>query len=266
MPLFTLELKSLRAFTLLWNGALLALAGLYVSIYPTFAREADQMQAVFQAMPMVVRKGIGFDPDLLFSFLGFFTNVAHFLLLAAAIMAAVLGFTVFPREHRTKTTDFLLTKPVCRSSLFAQKFFAGLVIIVLTNMVFGGGVYILAQVFHAGSIDMAIFGRIILAFGIVQLWFFVIAGLLAVLFQTKRSPSGPGLAIAAGLFLVGMVGSMIDPTATRWISPFKYIDLAYILKHSAYEMRFVWYACVWIIVAMLLAATIWIRRDVRAET
>ena len=266
MPVFGLEIKSLRWFTLLWHGVLLALASMYVSIYPTFSHEADQMRLVFQAMPTAVRKGIGFEPNLLFSFLGFFANVSHFLMLAAAIMAAVLGFSVFSREHRTKTTDFLLTKPVPRSSIFAQKFFAGLVIIVLTNMVFGGGVYILAQVFHAGSVDMTIFGRIILAFGVVQLWFFAVAGLLAVLFQTKRSPSGPGLAVAAGLFLVGMVGSMIDPAVARWISPFKYFDLAYILKHSAYEMRFVWYACVWIIVAMLLAATIWIRRDVRAET
>lgn len=265
MQVFRFELKALGWFTLLWSFGLAALTALYISVYPSFSLEANQLQKVFESLPPALRSGMSLDPTLMVSFLGFFTNVVHFVILGAGIMASIMGFQVFSRERRARTTDFLLSKPILRQSVFVQKYLAGIVQLAITTLVFGVVAYTVAKLVHAGDVDMAVFGRIDATFGFVQLWFFTVASMLAIVLRPRRSPSGPGLVLAAGLFLVGMVGGMIDAATVRWVSPFKYIDLAYVLQHRAFEVPYIWYGLLWVMVCFVVAGFVWTRRDIRAE-
>ena len=121
MNVFKFELRSLRIMLLLWALAFVALITIYISVYPSFSKDAAATQQLFATLPFAVHAALGMNVETLFSFLGFLGNVFTVILLASAMFGASLGLGLFSREGRARTTDFLLTKPRRRSSIFFAK-------------------------------------------------------------------------------------------------------------------------------------------------
>ncbi|NCU41010.1 ABC transporter permease, partial [Candidatus Saccharibacteria bacterium] len=122
MNVFRYELKSSRFSTTLWIIAILSLVALYMSIYPAFAKDATAILDILKNLPPAAKQITGLGTDLeLFSFLGFLASIFPFITLIGAIQASVMGFTILSKETVAKTTDFLLTKPKTRTSIFWQK-------------------------------------------------------------------------------------------------------------------------------------------------
>jgi hypothetical protein len=73
MNVLRFELRAARTVTLVWIIAILALTAMYLSIYPAFRDDADQLLATLRHVPAAMNHILGMGGDLkLFSFVGFF--------------------------------------------------------------------------------------------------------------------------------------------------------------------------------------------------
>ncbi len=253
-----LEWRSMFA----WIGVLALVTLLFLSIFPSFSHDIEASRKLLEGLPPQLRDAFGLSLNTFFSFLGFYAYVFTYIGLAGAVQAMNLGLGILSREARSKTTDFLLTKPVARRTIFMQKLLAALTVLLVTNTVLVAVTLLLARLFGAGEFSLRTFGILALAFLIVQLIFLALGLLVSQLMRVK-SIITISLAIVFGFFAVGMVQAMTGDEALRYVSPFKFFDHMKIVTDKTFETPFVWLSVAIVIGGIAAAYSIYRHRDVR---
>lgn len=219
---------------------------------------------MFESLPAQVKSALGINVDIMLSFLGFFAFTFTNITLAAAIYAAYSGVMQLSREPRAKVTDFLLTKPRTRSSLFRQKLTAGLGTLTVVWVVFTVTSFVFAKLFGAGDFSLQNFIILMLALYVVMMWFFSCGLFISQIVRRVKAPLSITLAVVFGFFLVGMVGAIMDEPKVRYLSPFRFFDYVSIVAGNAVELRYMVLSLVTILVMVASSYFIYTKRDVAA--
>ena len=106
MNMYLHELKAYRKTTIIWNVALVGSLLLFLSFFPSLARDADEYKQLLEGYPEELRKAIGLSVDSLTSLLGYYSYIFVYLKLCGAIQAMMLGVSIVSKETREKTADF----------------------------------------------------------------------------------------------------------------------------------------------------------------
>ena len=117
-----------------------------MSFYPSFAKDAEEFTKIMEGYPEAIRNALGVNLGNFFTILGFYCFPLSFITLCGAIQAMNLGTSIVSKEVREKTADFLLTKPVTRTTVLTAKLLAAFVSLVITNIV-----YLAAASYHGIS-------------------------------------------------------------------------------------------------------------------
>ncbi|MHA6481889.1 ABC transporter permease subunit [Paenibacillus sp. strain BS8-2] len=264
MNMWRYELRAYRNTTLIWIGSMVGLVMLMMSIYPTFARDADTFREVLQSMPESVMKAIGIQLDSIASLLGFYSYIFLYVTLAGAIQAMHLGVSILSKESREKTADFLLSKPVTRGEVFGAKTLAALTLIMVTNVVYVAAASIIASLVQLESFDYLTFLLLSLSLLLIQLVFLAIGIVTALLLPRIRTVLPVTLGTVFTFFAISFVGASTGDGKLRYLTPFQYYDRAYIVKHGRYEPEFVVMSAAVIAVCIAFGVLRYVKRDVHA--
>jgi len=264
MNVFRHELKMLRVSTLLWIIALCGIVLMYIALYPTFSSDAEATTKIFENIPPAIKAALKIDVSAMLSFLGFFAFTFTNITLFAGIHAMHTGVSIMSREQRSKTTDFLLSKPRSRTSVFFQKYTAGFLSIFATWVAVTATAFGLAKAFGAGDFSLRNFGFLMLALLIVQLWFFACGAFMAGILRRIKSTIPVTLAVTFGFFMVGMLGAILGDKWLRYLSPFKFFDSVDIAAGKGYELVYVVIAVVSFAVMLVITYAMYTKKDVKA--
>jgi ABC-2 type transport system permease protein len=264
MNIYLHELRSYQKVTIIWICSLVALVVLYLMIYPTFTHDVTLTKKVLSAFPPAVRAGLGIQLDTFFSILGFYSYIFNFVLLAGAIQAMNLGAGIISKEARLKTTDFLLTKPVTRTQVMTSKMLAAITLLVLTNICYIIAAFAAAKSVATESFSLKIFLMISAALFLIQMIFVILGILFAVVIPKIKSVVAFTLPTVFVFFIISTLGSVLGEEKVRYFTPFKFYDSAYIMKHGAYEMRFLAIEVFFLIIAGIASYVIYMKKDVQA--
>lgn len=264
MNIYRQELKMLRGSFVVWTLSLLAIATVYLTIYPAFANDVTVVKEAFSHLPDAIKHAMGTGGFEIFTFPGFIANILPILLLAGSIQAMNMGITLANREKLAQTTDFLISKPVGRSRIFWQKLAAHLTVLALTSTLLITYVYVGSQLAGAGDYSTQTFLMIMGVFAGIQLWFLSVGMGVSALVGRIRAVVGVSMATVFGMFVLSMFGSVIGDENIRYVTPFKYVDLLEVVKSQTYEIShiIVWAAIV--ILGIVISWAIYQRRDVHA--
>lgn len=264
MNILRQEVKMMRTGSLIWFGVLGALALMYIGLYPTFSSDAAQTRELFSHVPPAFKAAFNLDVDTLLSFLGFFAFTFTNLTLAAGIYAMHTGVSVMSREQRSKTTDFLLTKPRSRTNVFVQKYLAGLGAVVLVWAGFFAVSFVLAKAFGGGDFGLDRFSMLLVALLIIEVWLYTFGVFLTQVMKRLRSTVPVTLAATFGFFMVGMLGAIINEPKLSYFSPFKFFDFVAIASGKGYDAVYLLVAFVSMFVAGGVAYLLYVKRDEKA--
>jgi ABC-2 type transport system permease protein len=151
--IYAQELRMARAAMIAWTLGLVLITLLFVSIYPVFSHDIDTTRNLLAGFPPQLRSMLGLSLETMDSFLGFYAYTFTYVGLIGAVQAMSLGLTMLSREQRSKTVDFLLTRPVSRSRIFASKLMASLTVLTITNLVLSSTTVLFA--FMVGAVNDA---------------------------------------------------------------------------------------------------------------
>jgi ABC-2 type transport system permease protein len=265
MNIYGYELKSLRKSTFIWICALIALAALYISIYPSMAKDANDFKALLENYPASVRAILGINLDTITSILGFYAMIFSFIVLCGAIQAMNLGVSILSKESRERTADFLLVKPVSRSTIITAKLLAAFTTIVMTNIIFCIITTLMANMVKSDDFSTTLFLMINLTLFFIQIIFIAIGMFVSVFFQKIKTILPISLGIVFGFYLIGALLA-IDKNSdiARFISPFKYFDIPYILEHESYEVPYLLLSAVIILICIVATYIIYNKKDIHA--
>lgn len=263
MNIFLHELKAYRKSIIIWACSMAALAVMYIFIFSGLSGDIESFKDVIKSLPEVVRKLLSIYVDSLSTLEGFYSFVFVYIVLCGAIQAMNLGVSIVSKEVREKTADFLLTKPVSRERILTFKLLAALTSLVLTNILYLA--ITLPMTFTVNTaFSMKIFLMISATLFFVQLMFLSLGVIVSVSVGKIKSVIAVSLSTVFGFFVVSMLGSIIGDKAVRYISPFKYFDLPYIVKNAAYETSYIVVGIIFVIAAIAASYLVYVKKDIHA--
>jgi ABC-2 type transport system permease protein len=265
MNMFLYELKSLRKSAITWTISMLALAALYLSLFPSIVAEAEEFKQLLGSYPEAIRAILGINLDYITSLLGFYSFIFTFIILCGAVQAMNIGVSILSKEGRERTADFLLVKPVSRTSIVSAKLLAALTAIALTNAVYNVATLLLANIIKLEDFSNKLFVMINLTMFFVQIIFIAIGMFVSMFFNRIKNVLPLSLGLVFGFYFIGafLVTDNTDKLE-RMLSPFKYFDVFYILDNGSYESFYMIVGVVVVAISIAGSYLIYKRKDIHA--
>lgn len=243
MILFLREMKRNRKSFVIWIACLLIYNIFVFALYPTFAdpAAADAYKQMIESMPkqfLAMLNAEQLDFSNILSYYGTYSYL--YFILAGSIYAMIFGAGILSKEESDKTIEFLISKPITRSSIVTSKICCAFIYLFLFNFIYSVSTYILVQIYHKASYSSTALW-LMLTGPFIVFFIFAAIGLVISVFIVKAKSIFPiAIGTAMGTFILGGVSAITDKAAwLKYISPFKYVDSSEILKAEKIDLKYI---------------------------
>lgn len=262
MTLFFHELRRDRIKLLVWSGAIASMLLISIVIYPQMTSQMSEVGDIFSEMGGF-SEAFNMDKVNFSEFRGYFAvECGNVLGLGGAFFAALLGIAALAKEERERTAEFLLTHPVSRRYVVAQKLAAVIGEILILNLTVVASAVISTLVIGE-TIDAKLFCNIFLGYLMMQI------EIACVMFGLSAFLRGNGLGIALGaafvLYFMNILANLTDDAKfLRYITPFSYADGTSIVASGGIEIRYLIPGIIFTIAGIAAAFLFYERKDIHA--
>lgn len=265
MNMYLHELKALRKSGGSWACAMIALAALFLSLYPSMMSESADFTSLLEGYPASVRAMLGINLEYISSILGFYSMVFVYIALCGGIQAMHLGASILSKEARERTADFLLVKPVSRTRIVSAKLLAALTAILVTDLVFFLVTAIIAGAVATANYSLSLFLMLNLPLLFIQLIFLAVGLVASVFFSRLKNVLPLTLGVVFGLYMTGaLLAAGPEGDIVRYLSPFQYFDSIYIIEHHTFEVQYLIAGALIVAAAVSVSYRVYIKKDVHA--
>ena len=231
MTIFRFELKRGRRALLVWTAAISFMLGICVLIYPEMSSQIGDISDLFADMGGF-SAAFGMDKINFGELIGYFgVECGNVLGLGGAFFAALLGISILAKEEKEHTAEFLLTHPISRTSVIAEKLCAAAAQIVILNVAVIA-VTVISMIAIGEIPPVKTLALLFLAYFLMQLE--VTAITFGISSCIRRGSLGIGLGLAAVFYFLNIIANLMEETAfLKYITPFGYTDGADIIASGA---------------------------------
>lgn len=260
MTVFFHELKRGKVSLLIWSCAIAFMLGICVLIYPEMKTQMSDISEMFADMGSF-SDAFGMDKINFGTFIGYFgVECGNVLGLGGALFASILGISALAKEEKEHTAEFLLTHPVSREKVLAEKLLAVFSQIIILNLV-SASVTVLSVLAVGESVDAKVMLLLFLAYFMMQI------EISAVTFGISAFLKGNGLGIGLGItvlmyFLNIMANLTENAKFLKYITPFGYTEGADIISNSAIEVKYLAAGFVFTVTGLVAAFLKYRKKDI----
>ncbi|OPX43947.1 ABC-2 family transporter protein [Ruminiclostridium hungatei] len=226
MNIFKREMRAHAKSIILWSMGMLFMIASGMGKFTSYTGSEQSMNDILGKMPKSLKAVLGFGDLDVTTATGFYGLLFVYLLIMAAIHAAMLGANILAKEERDRTAEFLMVKPVSRFSVVTAKLAAALVnVLVLNGVTLVLSIAIVNQYAKGEQIngDIAV---LMAAMFIVQLLFLFTGSGIAAMGKNPRSSASIATAILLLTYIISVMVDMNNKLAfLKYITPFKYFDV-----------------------------------------
>lgn len=263
--IFIHEFRARLKSVITWSLSVAALLGIYFSFFSAFADQAETINEAMKNFPPEMITAFGLDRMNLSSVLGYFSLVFLFVQLCLAIQAANYGVGLVSVEEAELTADFLMSKPVSRMQVMISKLLAAFTGLTITNAVVWMGSFLAINASRGErEYDTATLVLILASVVIFQLFFLSVGLLISLLVKRVRSVTPYGLGLGFGAYVLNAFGGLLGDVKLELITPFKHLDVAYIVQHQSFDTPLVMLNVAVTILALAVSFWLYVRRDIPA--
>lgn len=263
MTLFFHELKRDRVRLIVWTAAIAFMLMISIIIYPQMTSQMDEMGQMFSEMGGF-SEAFNMDKVNFGEFRGYFAvECGNVLGLGGAFFAALLGISALAKEERDHTAEFLLTHPVSREYVVAQKLAAVLFEVLVLNLAVALGA-VIAALAIGQEIDGKLFFTIFLGYFIMQV---EIACVMFGVSAFLRGGGGVGIGLGAAfvLYFMNILANLTDKAEFLcYITPFSYADGTAIVSSGGIEVKYMIPGIIFALAGVAAAFIKYGKKDIKA--
>jgi len=249
----------------IWSAAVVALIFIFLSIFPSFAKDADLLNEAMSSFPKELLMAFGMADIDMSTVLGFYALAFGFVQLCLAVQAANYGFSILSVEERDLTADFLLAKPVGRNRILTSKLLAALTGLAITNVAVWAGTFVGLVAFNSGrSWEIEPLLLLLSGMAVFQLFFLTVGMLISLLVKRVRSVIPFSMALAFGMYVLNAFAGMLGDVKLELITPFKHFDPNYVINNSAYDVPLVLISVSASAISIVGSYLLYARKDMRS--
>jgi ABC-2 type transport system permease protein len=233
---------------------MLALVGSGMAKYAAYHQAGQSIVALIDQLPRSIQILFGLTGFDLTKASGFFGVLFLYIALMGTIHALLTGTDMISKEERDKTAEFLFVKPISRARVISMKLLAGIVNLILINLVtFVSSLYFVNYFSKEESVTRDI-SVLMGGLFMLQLIFFSVG--MAMAAAGKRPKTSASRATSV-LLVTFMLSYLIDFNTKldglKYLTPFKYFDAKTLLAAGRLDPAYVLISL--IIIAALVLAT-----------
>ena len=264
MKIFQYELKFYRKALIMWCISMIVLVFLSMVKYNMFSGAGQSAADLFAQLPQSIQTIFGLNGFNLTQASGFFGIMFMYIALMATIHAAMLGAGIISKEERDKTSEFLFAKPISRLKVTTFKILAGLVNIVIFNLVTLASSIITVEYFtKSSSTDRYI---ILLMCGLImmQIIFFFIGTAVAASVKKPKTASSVATGVLLGTFILTYFINMNSSfDSLKYLTPFKYFDAQTLLASGKLDIIYVLISIILIFICTVVTYLAYKNKDLK---
>lgn len=258
---FSMRSKSV----LTWSVALAVLILAYLSLFSSFADQAELLNQAMANFPEELLTAFGLNNVDLATVLGYFGFVFLFAQICLAIQAANYGFSLVSVEEREWTADFLLAKPVGRARILTSKLLAALCGLTITNAVVWISSFACINLFRGNrTYETKPLLLLLLSIVVFQLFFFSVSLVISLLVKRIRSVTPYAMGLGFGMYVLSVFGDMLGESFLEDLTPFQHFNPNYIIQHEAYDVPLVLISVAAIVISLVGSYLLYARRNIPA--
>ncbi len=231
MNIFRREMKAHRWGLLFWCIGMVLLVMSGMAKYGAYKQAGQSAAELMKTLPKAVQVIFGLTGFDLTKATGFYGILFLYLAVMAAIHAVILGSGVISEEERDKTSEFLYAKPVSRQRVLTGKLLAGLLNLVILNVVTLGTSFVFVGYYGKGESYTNEILVLMAGLFFLQLIFFAIGALVAGTTNKPKRAGSRAMSIMLLTFVLYYLINLDDKLDwLRYLTPFKYFDAAPLMK------------------------------------
>ncbi len=259
MTLIRHELSLGKQTLFIWTAVIAGLMALCIFIYPDMEQQMQDIGDMFSNMGGF-SAAFGMNQLNFGEFMGYFcVECGNILGLGGAFFAALSGISSLSKEEREHTAEFLLTHPISRRRVVAQKYGAMLLQIALFHAAVLAVTFLSVQSIDA-SPDWSMLALLFLAYFMLQI---EIASICFCISACCSVGPGAGLGIAALFYFFNIIANLTESMAgLKYITPFGYAEGADILADRSLHLPYLAVGVLITISSILLALYRYHQKDI----
>lgn len=263
MNLFFKELKDYALTFVFWSLGILVMVGGGLGKYAGFNAGSGSMTEILKGLPKIFLAIFGAANVPLDTIEGFYGIIYVYVLIMGAVYAVLLGSGILAKEERDKTAEFLMVKPIKRSTIFLIKYAVSLVYLLLYIIVtYGMSVGLLLKVSPDNPMSRVLMDMM-LGMGLIMWVFLSLSMFLAsVLSQAKQSSQIALIAVLGGYILSVFLSLFENLEALRIVAIFNWFPTAEIIG-SGLNVTYVWVSALISVLLIVAAFVLYPKRDLR---
>ncbi|WP_456273307.1 ABC transporter permease subunit [Bacillus sp. AK031] len=233
MLIFKRELKKNLKSLIIWSLIIGGMILMTLSIYPQFSQDQEAMNQMLNAYPDEFKKAFGMDQLDIGTLIGYYGMQIHlYTTLLGSIYAVMLASNIISKEENEKTIEFLLSKPISRKRIIAEKYLAVAANILIINT----AIVVISLIgfqFTDDTIPFKTYSVFVMATLLIHLTFAAIALLLSAVMKKSRTITAVSLGIVFVSYLLSVTSGIAEElNVLKYISVFKYIDAAELIAEN----------------------------------
>ncbi|MCI2112279.1 ABC transporter permease subunit [Ruminococcus sp.] len=254
------ELKQSRISLIIWTAAIGFLLAVCIFMFPEMKGEMNEVNEVFSSMGSFTQ-AFGMDKVNFGTLLGFYAvECGNILGLGGAFFASLCAISVLSKEEKERTAEFLLTHPVSRVSVVAEKLISVILQIVILNVVVyvitASSIALIGEEVPWQEITLMHTAYLILQLELAGICFGVSAFL-------RRGSIGTGLGIAVIMYFLNIIANLTESAEfLKYITPFGYADGAEIVRNVSLDMNMIAIGLAFAVVGILAGFIKYCRKDI----
>ena len=156
MTIYIKELKQSFKSLCIWTASISFMMMVCILLFPEMKNEMDSVSSIFANMGGFTA-AFGMDKLSFGELMGFYgIECGNVLGLGGGFFAALAGISVLANEEKERTAEYLLTHPISRGSVVAQKLLSVLTKVIILNLA-AVGVSLISSAIIGESFDMEVY-------------------------------------------------------------------------------------------------------------
>lgn len=249
---------------LAYLGGSVLLVWLYISIFPSILEQADTFNAMIEKYPPELLKAFNVE-DMRLDNLASYLSAEHFsfvwpLLLIILVLSMSAG--AIASEIEQGTIEMVLAEPVSRLKLYFSRYLA---VLIAVGVFTKGSILLIAPLASAYDIPYDTKNLVLLTTASLLFGFAILGTsfLFSALFSEKGKVYFAGAGLLVAMYALNIVSSLKDSLGSlKYSSFFYYYNPGKAFVHGNLPWETVWVFLGIGIVATVIGATIFARRDI----
>ncbi len=264
MILFYREFKRNYKALLIWTLVMAALMLMMLSIYPQFAEQQEAIEQMMSAFPEAMIKALNMDKLSMGDILGFYAIECYLMItLFGSVYAVMLGSSILAKEENERTIEFLLSKPIKRTSVITQKLMLVAVNLVIFNSLIAVVNIIGFSFTKDNNVDMSIFALLSAGPLLLHLVFAALGFFISSVVRKSRNILAISLGIVFGTYFLSLIANMAEKMEfLKYISPFQYVEAADIILTESIKPLYLLVMLALIAISTAASYYIYNRKDI----